>query len=210
MRDRIEFIKEQIRFIVKKLNENKINYYIVGAIGAYIDAGLEIQRVHDDLDIMIEEKDIEKVMNIFKNSDYSFYDNRFDNNRYLNKYGYPEGEHEVYAMYKDNIFHIGFFLYSYDKEKYTIRDYFKEGDKFKCLERSLPIEIFKFQYNDNCVFENLLVKVVRKELIYKNKKVMNREKDLFDINNLEKKLDYAILDKLKGLSKIRKTKIIEV
>lgn len=36
---------------------------------------------------------------------------------------------------------------------------------------------------------------------------MNREKDLFDINNFANKLNLEILNKMSGLSKIRKTKI---
>ena len=54
------------------------------------------------------------------------------------------------------------------------------------------------------------LKVARKELIYKNKKAMGREKDLFDIERLERCLDYQILDGLKGLSKKRESKIIEL
>lgn len=39
---------------------------------------------------------------------------------------------------------------------------------------------------------------------------MNREKDIFDIKNLEPAIDFKILDKLKGISKIRETIIVDV
>lgn len=206
-----DFLNETIRFIVGKLNSKKINYYIVGAIGAYIDANVSFVREHEDLDLMIEEKDVEKLKDIFENSDFIFKDNRFNPSKKLNKYGYPEGEHEVVAVHKFSSFHIGFFLFIYNNSDYTVVEYFKDNDVVKKLERSLPIKYFNYQYNNEIKkYLNLEIKVVRKELIYKNKKVMNREKDFYDIKILEPLLDYEILDNLKGLSKIRVSKIIKV
>lgn len=209
MKDNLKIVDEAIKFISDKFNSININYYIVGAIGGYIDAGLPIMRSHDDLDIMIEEKDINIVKVVFNNSKYTFCDNRYDNNKTLNENGYTDGDHEVYASYNMSDFHIGFFLYSKDDEKYTIIEYFKENNICKRLERSLPIDIFKYQYNDEAMYGDIKVKVARKELIYKNKKVMNRDKDIFDVKNLEDKIDFNILEKLKGLSKLRTSKIIE-
>ena len=54
------------------------------------------------------------------------------------------------------------------------------------------------------------INVVRKETIYKNKLIMNREKDLFDIEKLKPTINYDKLNKLKGLSKYRKSSIIEL
>lgn len=211
MTNNIDFINNQISFISKKLNEKNINFYIVGAIGAYIDASIPLQRQHDDLDLMIEEKDVIKLHDIFKDTDFEFHDSRFTSNKTLNEYGYPEGDHEVYAKLKGSEFHIGFFIYYKDKDTYTICEYFNQDNKAKKLERTLPINIFNYQYNDTPInyFGNI-VKVARKELIYKNKVVMNREKDLFDLNILEPTLNKTILDNLKGLSKIRKTTIIDI
>lgn len=211
MTNNIDFINNQISFISKKLNEKSINFYIVGAIGAYIDASIPLQRQHDDLDLMIEEKDVIKLHDIFKDTDFEFHDSRFTSNKTLNEYGYPEGDHEVYAKLKDSEFHIGFFIYYKDKDTYTICEYFNQDNKAKKLERTLPINIFNYQYNDTPInYLGNVVKVARKELIYKNKVVMNREKDLFDLNILEPTLDKNILDNLKGLSKIRKTTIIDI
>ena len=153
------FLDNAIKMIVQKLDYHKINFYIVGALGAYIDAKISLQRNHDDLDLMIEEKDIEKVKEIFKDSDFMFFDDRYINNKYLNQWGYPEGNHEVYANHKFSNFHIGFFLYRKNNEKYTIIEYFKENGKCKRLERSLPIEIFNYQYNDIAEYKGIKVKV---------------------------------------------------
>lgn len=206
MEKSIKFINDTIKFVSKKLNDINIKFYVVGAIGGYIDAGIPIQRNHDDLDLMIEEKDIDKVKKIFADSAFVFYDNRLNNNKFLNEYGYTEGDHEVFAQHINSEFHIGFFLFDINEKEYTIIEYYTENGKNKRLERTLPIDVFKYQYNEEASFEGRKIKVARKELIYKNKLVMNREKDLFDIRNLEDEIDKEILEHLKGLSKLRKTK----
>lgn len=211
MKNNIDFINKQISFISSKLNELSIEFYIVGAIGAYIDANIPLQRKHDDLDLMIEEKDIERLKEIFKETNFEFFDNRFTSDKTLNEYGYPEGEHEVYAKLKNSDFHIGFFIYHKNTDSYTVCEYFKDNNRQKKLERTLPLEIFNYQYNNTPInYLGNTIKVVRKELIYKNKFVMNREKDLFDIKLLEPTISQNILNKLKGLSKVRKTKILDI
>ena len=206
-----KFVNETIVMICKKLNELSMNYYIAGAIGGYIDANIPLERKHEDLDILIEEKDVDKLKIVFENTDFDFYDNRFISEKVLNEYGYTDGDHEVCAWHKFSDFHIGFFLVSFDEYCYTISEYFKDGNKQKKLDRILPIEYFKYQYNETPInYLGVNVKVARKELIYKNKKAMGREKDLFDIEKLESHLDYQILDGLKGLSKKRESKIIEL
>lgn len=207
----IIFVNDVIKFIATKLNEKNINYYIVGAIGGYIDSGLEIERKHDDLDILVEEKDVDKLNEVFVDTEFDFFDNRFNSEKVLNEYGYTDGDHEVYAVHKYSDFHIGFFLFKYDEYSYTIIEYFRDEFKQKRLDRTLPIHYFKYQYNDVPIsYKGVKLKVVRKELIYKNKKVMGREKDLFDIQKLEPTLNYEILNNLKGLSKQRKTNVVDL
>ena len=198
MKYSIDFINKTINKVKCLLDDNNINYYIVGVIGAYIDANLSISRIHDDLDIMIEEKYIDKLKSIFSDNDFKFYDNRLKSNKVLNEFGYADGDHEVYVTC-DN-FHIGFILYEITDDSYSFIDYLKDN---KILKRTLPIEIFDYQYNRE-------KKCVRKELIYKNKKIMNREKDIYDLKLLKDYIDNEKLNKLKGISKYRKTKIIDI
>ena len=145
----LTFVNNTIRFICTQLNKNNIDFYIVGAIGAYIDANIPLQRKHDDLDLMIQEKDVKKLKNLFENSSFDFHDNRLSNNKFLNEYGYPDGDHEVYAKHKERDFHIGFFLYKKNKNNYTIIEYFQENNTPKKLERTLPI--VKYFYRE-CSF----------------------------------------------------------
>lgn len=101
-------IDNALNFICPKLNDLKINYYIVGAIGAYLSIGLRSNRIHDDLDILIEEKDVHLLKDVFENSEYDFYDNRYTSEKSLNENNYTDGEHEVIAKQKIKIFILDF------------------------------------------------------------------------------------------------------
>ena len=204
-----EFLLEQLSFICNRLNDEEIDYYVVGALGGYIDCNLEITRKHDDIDIMILEKEIEKLYDVFKNSDYIFIDNRKHSNKTLNDKGFTEGdEHEVYAQYKYNNFHIGFFMYSRTNETYSIIEYFKEDGNQRKLIRTLPIRYFEYQYDNNYkTYKEIKLKTVRVECIYNNKKKMDREKDKYDNSIYERYIDDSIIQKMSGKSKYRVTKI---
>jgi len=205
------FIHQILKLVCKKLDDNQIDYYIVGAIGAYINAHLPLQRIHEDLDLLIEEKDVTKLKDVFKETDFKFHDNRLTSTKTLNQHGYTDGEHEVYAQYKHSNFHIGFFLFRRENTSYTMVEYFSENTAPKRLDRTLPIKFFTAQYDENYIdYLGIKLKTVRKETIYKNKLVMNREKDLFDINKLKPMIDSDKLNNLKGLSKYRKTTIVSL
>lgn len=204
-----EFLLSQISFICNKLNKQWIKYYLVGALSGYIDCNLEITREHDDIDIMILEKDINKLYDIFKDSDYTLIDNRNQSNKFLNNKGFTEGEyHDVYATYKNTKFHIGFFLYSFTDEDYSIIEYFRKEGCQKRLIRTLPIEYFKCQYDNKFkIYKGIKLKTAKVECIYNNKRNMTRDKDKYDNSIFEKYIDKAIISKMSGKSKYRITKI---
>ena len=60
------------------------------------------------------------------------------------------------------------------------------------------------------LYFGISLKTTPKETIYKNKSVMNREKDLFDIEKLKPAKEADKLDRLKNLSKHRKTAIVDL
>lgn len=204
-----KFLLNQIAFICDRLNEISMEYYLVGAIGGYIDCNLDISREHDDIDIMIPEKDINKLYEIFKNSEYIFIDNRKHSNKILNDKWFTEGKyHDVYAIYKNNKFHIGFFLYSKTDKEYSIIEYFKNNNKQKRLIRTLPIGYFHYQYDNKFkIYRWIKLKTAKVECIYNNKKNMTRDKDKYDNLIFEKYIDKTIISKMSGKSKYRKTKI---
>lgn len=207
----METLEKTLKLVCGRLNEAGINYYVVGAVGAYLDAGLPFAREHSDLDILIEEKEIEKLEKVFAGTDFEFFDKRMTSEKVLNRDGYADGEHEVVAKYKHGEFHVGFFLIRLDEDTYTMIDYFREHGVCKRLERTLPMEFFEAQYNETPVkYQGVKFKVVRKEVVYKNKMIMRREKDLFDLKQLEPRIEESKLAKLSGMHKFRKTVIVDL
>lgn len=202
------FLTNILEDVIKRLNAAGVDYYIVGAVGAYLDAGLPLQREHDDLDILINENDVPKLAAIFRGTDFVFHDNRNKSTKVLNTAGYTDGEHEVYAQHRTQDFHIGFFLFRRDVDTYTIIEYFRDEEGQKKLERTLPIRFFELQYNmQPIIFRGTPTKTVRKEAIYKMKSVMGREKDRFDREQLAPMIDDRILGQLSGMHTYRITKI---
>lgn len=200
-----------IKEITEKLNLAGVDYYIVGAIGAYLDAGMPFPREHDDLDIFINEKDIPKLAEVFAGTDFDFHDNRKTSAKTLNAAGYTDGEHEVFARHQKLDFHIGFFLFRRDENTYSIIEYFRDEHGQKKLERILPIRFFELQYNSKPIlFQGVPVRTVRKEAIYKMKSVMKRSKDEFDREQLAPKIDEQVLVLLTGMHNHRVTKISNV
>lgn len=204
----MEDVDKALDYVSPRLNALGVNYYIVGAVGAYLRLGINSKRVHDDLDILIEEKYVDLLKDVFENSDYIFYDNRHSSEKILNEKGYTDGEHEVIARMKGGNFHIGFFLLSKTNEQYTITEYFKDGDVQKKLERTLPLKYFGYQYDDRPIrYRGLQFKTVTPECIYKNKLSMDREKDRHDCEILSDFLDFDRLAHLQGVGKDRITSI---
>lgn len=206
------FLLNQLKFTCDRLNAFNINFYVVGALGGYIDCNLDIIRHHEDIDIMVLESDIEKLNDVFKDSNYEFHDNRMYSNKTLNSIGFTDGdEHEVYAKYANSDFHIGFFMYEINSETYSIIEYFKDGNVQKRLIRTLPIKYFSYQYDD-CFKEycGIKLKTVKVECIYKNKQHMNREKDKFDLKVLKEHINNDVLMNMSGKGKYRITKIENV
>lgn len=204
-------VDRALKYVCPKLNALDIDYYVVGAVGAYLSLGVDSGRVHDDLDILIDEKYVDLLEGVFKDGEYAFCDNRYYSDKTLNEKNYTDGKHEVIAEAKDSDFHIGFFLFSKTDTQYTITEYFRDGDKQLKLERTLPIKYFKYQYDDEPILYNgVEFKTVTPECIYKNKLGMNREKDKYDRGILSNFLDAERLDYLSGMSKERVTSIKEV
>lgn len=197
--------------ITKRLNTAGIDYYIVGAVGAYLDARMPFVREHDDLDILINERDVSKLASIFAKTNFAFHDNRKTSSKTLNQAGYTDGDHEVYAEHQDLKFHIGFFLFYRGESTYTIVEYYRDNNVQRKLERTLPIEFFELQYNmQPIIFHGVPIKTVRKETIYKNKTAMHRNKDRFDQEQLAPKINQQILGQLSGMHRHRITKTSDI
>ena len=146
---------------------------------------------------MIAEKDIEKVREALEETDYEFFDNRFDNKkRFIESVGHTQGEHEVIANHKENEFHVGFFLFRRELDQsMTIREYFMQemenGKKVPMvLERNFPKELVALEYTEEeTEFADTRFRTSTPESVYAKKMSTRHEKDILDIEALQDKVD---------------------
>lgn len=156
---------------------------MVGALSVFIGTGVPLFRYHGDLDFMIAEKDIDKVKEALKDSDYVFEDNRLTTDKTYNpNVGLTQGEHEVIANHKDNEFHLGFFLFDRHRNgSININEYYKGRKDGKdvpmVLKRHLPKELVELEYTSkNVEYEGVSFRTSTLESIYSKKYILPREK----------------------------------
>lgn len=170
-----------------------------------LEHGTPLFRYHGDIDFMIAEKDIEKVREALKGTDYNFSDDRFDNQKRLSEgVGHTQGEHEVIANHKENEFHLGFFLFRREPDQsMTIREYFMQekenGEKVPMvLERNCPKELVDLEYTvEEIEFAGTRFRTSTPESVYAKKMSTRHEKDMLDIEALKDKVDESKIEEAK-------------
>ena len=199
-------INSTISSVCSKLNELSIDYYLVGALSAFIGTGVPLFRYHGDLDFMIAEKDIDKVKEALKDSDYVFEDNRLTTDKtYDPKVGHTQGEHEVIANHKDNEFHLGFFLFDRQRDgSININEYYKGRKDGKdvpmVLKRHLPKELVELEYTtESTEYAGTSFRTSTPESIYSKKSYTAKGKDLLDIEALEGNIDFEKIEEAKKI-----------
>ena len=154
---------------------------------------------------MVAEKDIEKVREALKGTDYNFSDDRFNNQKtFSEEVGHTQGEHEVIAQHKQNEFHLGFFLFRREPDQsITIREYFMQkrenGEEVPMvLERNCPKGLADLEYTTKeTEFAGTSFRTSTPESVYSKKMYTRHEKDLLDIEELKDKVDKRKIEEAK-------------
>lgn len=208
VRENHEEIYSKLRKFVALLNANNVDYQLAGALGGYIKYGEESHRVHDDIDICINEKDIDKLELICREMGLNFKDNRLNTTRVL-KNGIPSGEHEIIATTDESDFHIGAFPFEKLKDGTIInKGYYHDEDgnvlvRKETYSRELAEEIYGDSEN-NVNFEGHNLTITAPEFVYLLKSYTRNDKDLDDIKFLQDKIDMEKVNIIKELSKTDK------
>lgn len=205
-----QLISDTLKPLCDKLNDLGVDYYVVGALSTFIGTQTQLFRYHGDIDFMIAEKDIPKVQEALKDSEYNFSDDRFNNKKRLAPgVGHTQGEHEVIANHKDNEFHLGFFLFRREPDNsITVREYFMEenenGEKTpKILERHEPAELVTLEYSEELTeFAGTHFRTSTPESVYAKKMSTRHPKDMLDLEALKDKVDF---DKIKEMEQFHST-----
>lgn len=193
-----KLISDTLKSVCDKLNDLDVDYYVVGALSTFIETQTPLFRYHGDIDFMIAEKDIPKVQEALKDSEYNFSDDRLNNKKRLTPgVGHTQGEHEVIANHKENEFHLGFFLFRREQDNsITVREYFmeenEEGEKVaKILERHEPAELVALEYSEKLTdFAGTQFRTSTPESVYAKKMLTKHPKDMLDLQALRDKVDF--------------------
>lgn len=205
-----ELIKNTLP-ILSLLVENNVDFYLVGALPAYMITGVEDTRYHDDIDLLLNEEDIPKVKKIVEMYGFTFEDKRFDSPKYFDKeQNRVRGDHELLAQHNTSEFHLGFFCFERGKEGEVVhKDYFKdeEGNTF-VYKHNISKEESDIAYDDKVhEYEDFRFKMASLESIYRIKKYTQREKDIIDTNMIGKSgmLDQSKMAQLDACQKLENT-----
>ncbi len=190
VKDNHRMIYSKLKELVHLLNDNNIDYQLCGALCGYLKYG-ESNRVHDDLDFNINEKDIDSFKKICISLGYSFEDNRMNSPRTL-KDGIPSGEHEIIAKDPNSRFHIGVFAFERMPDHSVINKlYYTDEQGNPCVREELyspelASEIFP---REVVSFDGEKVFITPPEYVYSLKEYTQSEKDKHDIAFYKDKID---------------------
>lgn len=182
VRDNHKMINSKLKELVHLLNENNIDYQLCGALCGYLKYG-ESDRVHDDIDFSVNEKDIDSFKKICISLGYSFEDNRMNSPRSL-KNGIPSGEHEIIARDPNSDFHIGVFAFERMPDKSVINKlYYTDEQGNPCVREELYSPEFASEIFPREVvsFDGEKVFITPFEFVYSLKEYTQSEKDKHDI-----------------------------
>lgn len=198
-----QLVQQEICRFTKMLNESGIDYYIVGALPCFLKTNIPLFRYHDDIDIMINEDDIQKVAEIIETSGYKFHDDRFPSIERLHEMQQNKPPHTVLAQNPDNEFHLGFFTFRRENDNsITMREYSHREENNEVivdvLERSLDPIGTSLRYDDTpSEYLGTTFRTSSVESVYHLKGYTKRPKDITDIQKLEPYVDKEKLEMLK-------------
>ena len=200
-----KIIYSRLQELCSKLNESRIDYYLVGALSAYLKTGQESNRPHDDIDILLNESDISKMKEIFDDMCLDFNDNRMNSSKIMGDNGIAQGEHEVMATDLHLDLHIGCFCFERTVNEFIFKEYYKDDDgKTHILQRHMSKSLANIIFgNDTVDYNGVQCKIQLIEYLYKLKKYTKNPKDLVDIKFIDENqlIDQKKWDKIIRLGK---------
>lgn len=187
------------------LNDNKIDYFHASGFLCCLLVGRPLERYHHDIDLYVNIEDIDKIKNIFNNSEFELIHTCEKNDKNIFRHGYK---------IESSIYNIPIWLSFYKRltdGTIYMQEYYQNinGTCFTKQNYNSPyccqLSLIKHSYN-NIPFTSLSL-----EALYVSK-LDNRKKDIFDCNiiknfvnrnNIEKLHEQLcnIWDKIEGLPK---------
>ena len=195
-------------YLAELFNREGIDYCFTGAVPCFIQKGIPLFRYHDDIDIMINEEDVEKVRSLMESSGYTFSDLRFPTIDEYHEMKNNKPPHIVMAQNPNNNFNIGFYTFRREEDygitvtEYSQRE--KDGQIIvDRLERYYNPIGTSLRFGDVCDYHGIMARVCSIEDTYNIKGCNKRPKDVTDMEMLESYIDK---DKLREIRRNSNTK----
>ena len=198
-----EILYGRLEQVTRLMNEAGIDYYLAGALTGYIKYDEESDRCHDDIDFMINEKDLDAFRKVILDIGFFYEDSRIPSPRVL-KNGIPSGEHEVIARDPNSDFHIGVFCFERLKNKTIIsKGYYHDEDGNDCCREEVfsPKLASIVFHGEEVEFRNTPIRIIAPEYVYQLKNYTRHQKDLHDIQFLKTRIQMEIVGKIEELSR---------
>lgn len=194
--------------VCNKISKKNINAFLIGGISASIQTQTDLYRQNDDLDLMVDSKDLDKLLKILEKIGYSVEDKRgIKTNNFVDKSGkFHPMDHELNAdTERNDLLGIGIFVYTKENGQVTLNSYSK-NEKEGCVigsRKVIPEELFNLMYNSEKIeYKGTKLMSASKEYTYMIKSKGKREKDLQDAKLLEDYIRDEELEKIKRIKQL--------
>ncbi len=194
-----------IKKVYDEINKSGINVYMVGGICAAIQANIELYRQNSDIDLMVEKKDLDVLIQALKKVGYQVEDRtEILTKNFIDENGtfHPIGHDLDTQIESADMLGIGIFVF--EREEGTIiRTSYAYDEREKGIigwQRKMPEELFDLMYSSEKIeYAGTQVRCQTKEYTFFAKLNGNRDKD---------KLDASVIKEYIGLEEQRKVERI--
>ena len=201
---------ETLKKVFEKINEKGIKVYLIGGISAAIQANVDLYRKNEDLDIMVNTKDLSLLIQLLEEMNYSVEDRRKNLTRNLvdEEGNFHALDHELNADGNDVLLGIGIFTYEIRDDIVFTHSYayHKKEAKYIGYEHEIPKKLFDLMYDsEEKDYHGEKVRCQTKAYTYLRKKKGIRDKDRQDAEVVEKSLSEDDKKKMEEIKRLEKT-----
>lgn len=195
-----------IQKVYSEINKKGINAYMIGGISSAIQAGIDLYRQNEDIDLMTSIEDLPQLMESLREVGYRVEDKRAHlTGNYVDADGvFHPVDHELNAdINSPDMLGVGIFVFERkDKNVITNSYAYEESEQAVIGTQSIMSEeLFDLMYSSEEIeYKGTPVKCQSKEFTYLSKTNGNREKDKLDASVIEK---YIGEDEQKRINRIK-------
>ena len=193
----------------KVLGEDK-NVFLIGGISAAIQTGKDLYRTNDDLDLMVDIRNLVEVITKLKELGYKAYDRRGVKTQNTVEVDgkFNACSHEIDVNPTDiDMLGIGIFTYERSNGEVITHSYAhdKRDGGFRGTKKVMPEELFDLMYDSEVVeYKGMQLKTSSKEFVYLSKSKGGRPKDKLDADVLEPYIDSESKRRIERIKQLEK------